>query len=530
MRRSRTGSIFLLWILLAGCGGGGDDSTAPDPALPAELAAALDDLAAVHVSADSLLSRWLDAAPDTSAALDSLAARLLSDPTVASCVVTEQGVAVGHASGLRSAVVLDFADHPEINALPAAYPADGEPAKGRVTNPRTGLVNPHYHERQYYTNWLLERYDAAFPRIEFDQPERYFDAEATVEKFTSLDGYGVLHLYSHGVLMGGGAVGLLTGEEVNRNTNVRFASDLENGRLAIIHPRGRADQYVVLPEFVTAYNDFAADSTLVWGGFCYSGLGDWPRALVEDGARGYFGFDYSVYTAWNAGWASSVMNWLTDPTGVPRTVREWFEEQPLTPYYWNPAREGYVHCMYWGDEEAVLWKLPDDYSVASITEVQIHLDGMNVQQVWNDEGLCGPPYEQLLSGYVNRGYRIFGSTAGRVFSATFDDSDIDFGTVTVTFDAAGIQADSLVIHETKIQEALGYRDEMRLTFYDLPLVAADTWPGGANRLRFETDCSTTWPKLAVRREDLDSDCVAETQGYTLEAGTEVLLWFTIPLE
>jgi len=538
---------LVLLALAAGCGGGDDGGTAPPDGLPEDLAADLAELDAMHAAADDLVAALLAAAPDTAAALDSLAAVLAADPAVAACEVTEQGVAIDHASGLRSAFVLDFADHPELarsappnrgggagDPLPdaprpagSALPAD---AKGLVTNPRTGFVNPHHHERQGHATGLLELYDEFFPRIGFHQPERYFDAEATVEKFTFLDGYGVLHLYSHGVRLGGGAIGLMTGEAVSEGTSARYARDLADGRLAIIHPHERPDLYAVLPDFVTSHNDLAADSTLVWGGFCYSGLGGWPQALIADGARGYFGFDWSVYTVKNVAWAASAMGWLTDTSvGAPRDVASWFLDAPVALSYWYPRAERTVSCLYWGDPQATLWEIEADYDPAEFTGVQIHIWALRVEAEWDEPERCGEPFEQLIQGYVNRGFQIDGATSGLLFTATFDDSEFNWGTVTVGLDSGLAVADSLVIHEFKVHDGLGYTDEVRITLYDLPLVAVDTWPGGAGRVRFEGELGDLMGDATLVRATHGTDCVAHTTGWWLDDESRVTLWFELPV-
>jgi len=111
----------------------------------------------------------------------------------------------------------------------------------------------------------------------------------------------------------------LTGETDNAKLAGKYYQDVLDGNIVVTYgPEG--SQVFVDPKFITKNNTGADGSALFYGGFCYSSLGTWKDVMRSSNlAATYVGFDWSVDTRWNAGWAQDVYTRLTDTTfNAPR--------------------------------------------------------------------------------------------------------------------------------------------------------------------------------------------------------------------
>ncbi len=106
--------------------------------------------------------------------------------------------------------------------------------------------------------------------------------------------------------------------------------------------------FFVSPQFIDTHNDLG-DDTLFYGGFCYSGLGSWPEVMVEgEGVGGYFGFDWSVWTYYNAYWNFHLMRTLLNDGANPyKNVNDWLTNDTVK---WYQDRDRVVHIEYTGKQ------------------------------------------------------------------------------------------------------------------------------------------------------------------------------------
>jgi hypothetical protein len=367
-------------LILSGCGGDGGGTGPGDGGKAEEIKQA----AALQESTYAVLTDLL-AVMDTSAALDSVVRVFRADALVESAGTNSQGIYVEYTSGTRGGIILDYRED-SLGTTPALEiaqrPAGGFPRLATEVVPadeRTVILNPHYLDRENYTRDILDCYDALLPTVGFLEPERYFLQECTLNKYTFLEHYGIIHFYSHGWAWPWEhniqTVYLMTGEEVNDATTNLFWRDICSGDVPLVIGE-HGHKYFVSPDFIAAYNDFSPDTTLIYGGFCYSSLGGWPATMIAAGAAGYFGFDWSVRTNWNAYWARAIISYMADTLYLhPLTVGQWIYYTPKVPkvYEDETAPYGTVALLYNGNSNLALYHDRVEIDLTSMNEVWIDL-------------------------------------------------------------------------------------------------------------------------------------------------------------
>ncbi|MBE0652239.1 MAG: hypothetical protein IH594_00480, partial [Bacteroidales bacterium] len=220
---------------------------------------------------------------------------------------------------------------------------------------RTIILNPHYYEREYFTRKIIRTYDKCLPRAGFEKPELYFNEDCTIGKFEFLEKYGYIHIYSHGWAWPDEqqltTIYLMTGEYVNNDSNFTYWRIIMRGEIPLVTIGEKSHKYFVSPGFIAERNDFSEDTTLIYGGFCYSNQGNWPEKILSAGAGGYIGFNWSVQTNYNSFWSRNLVYHLTDTKRViPMCVKNWFEFAPdiATSYLDNESPFGYLEILYSG--------------------------------------------------------------------------------------------------------------------------------------------------------------------------------------
>lgn len=299
------------------------------------------------------------------AAMDSVAKLFLADPEVRSALVGSQGIAVVFANGIKGGLFLKKLDSIAVPPPPAPIqvPALGK-TSGTLDNlpsaRKTIFLNPHYAERVVLANAINNVVQTAFPRAGFQPFEKYLGSAADLDRFAALKDYGVIHVYSHGWAWPREdslkEVLLLTGETDNTKLSGKYYQDVLDGNIVVGYgPEG--PQVFVDPKFITKNNVGGDGSALFYGGFCYSGLGTWKDVMRSSNlAATYVGFDWSVDTRWNAGWAQDVYTRLTDTTfNAPETMLSWWTTSPVPKQYVSPSqRTVSIQCT--GDWSLALWR------------------------------------------------------------------------------------------------------------------------------------------------------------------------------
>lgn len=367
MNLFRSLSLLEIVLLLAlGCSGGDKGSDNNDDDQQKELQR-IENILSVQESIGEDLGEMLSAL-DTTATKDSLVKLFESDTAnVLSATANDQGVVVEYKNGMRGGVLLDPLDIG--GTTPSApttkenstTPTSASYANHRPVSNKTIFLNPHYFERQAYANPLIAQANAGFAKTGYSNFEVFTNNQCTVEKFASLSGYGVVHIYSHGMAWPNSAnikeVYLMTGEIATAATTTKYFSNIKSGKIPIV-VYNAANRYFVSPSFVAHNNSFHDDTTFVYLGFCYSWLGNWQDTLINvAGAGACVGFDWSVYTSWNAMWARHLYNDLCDTTALsPMELSYWRDHAPrIDNTYWDPEDNRWVSIWNQGHSDLVMW-------------------------------------------------------------------------------------------------------------------------------------------------------------------------------
>ncbi len=292
----------------------------------------------------------------------------LNSETVSSATINSQGIAVQYSNGMRGGIFLNPRDEEsELGKPEPLSPLNYQEnsLKSLVNKRKMILINPHYFERRFYTDQIKRISSANLSRVDIDLSTFYVNEEATVDRFTELSGYGIIQIYSHGWAWPKEEnitdVYLLTGETANDVTSAKYWNELKTGNIPIMKIAG-PNKYLVAPQFIRDYNDFSKDTVMFYGGFCYSFLGNWPDIIETFADGSYLGFDWSVYTNYNANWSvNSIFNLSDTSLSQAMNLEAWMQDASVEKSYWNEEDQRTVHIYYTGDGDLKLW---EDVSVS----------------------------------------------------------------------------------------------------------------------------------------------------------------------
>jgi len=351
---------------------------------------------------------------DTLTAKNTILTTILNDPLVQSAGINSQGLYIQYVNGMRGGLIIDFEDFPDdtltpfeietVQSLKSDLPPDVIPA-----DERTVILNPHYYERERFTQKILRTYDKRLPIANFYKPELHRNEDCSVEKFTFLENYGIVHIYSHGWAWPNSSnimtVYLMTGESDNSSTTSYYWKQILSGDIPIVTIGRKSHKYYVSPDFIAEWNNFEEDTTFIYGGFCYSFLGGWPETMINAGAAGYVGFDWSVQTRWNAAWARSIIYHLTNTDRlIPMNITDWFGATPSIPkqHECKKVPGKFTYILYQGNPVLALLPKTILADLSKVNEVQC--DVMSTIQ-WT----CSTPNltVQKITSAVNINSRTF---------------------------------------------------------------------------------------------------------------------------
>ena len=285
-------------------------------------------------------------------------------PNVSTATINSQGIAVQYSNGIRGGLFLRSKDDSgEVGKEPlfnVPRPANGNGLKSLVNKRKMIFINPHYYERSYYSDQMIQMHANNLVEVGMNPLYFYKNDSATVDHFANLEGYGIIQVYSHGWAWPKEnnitEVYLLTGETANEGTSKKYWDDLTGGNIPIVKVAGNRNKYFISPSFIEKYNDFSKDNVLFYGGFCYSFLGGWPDLIHSFADGAYLGFDWSVYTFRNANWSVNMIAQMSDTSKAnPVTLGDWMDDSELEKSYWNERDQRTVHIYYTGDEKLTLW-------------------------------------------------------------------------------------------------------------------------------------------------------------------------------
>jgi hypothetical protein len=345
----------------------------------------------------------LVASTDTATAIDSIARFVRTDTAVQSAVAGSQGVAIQYKSGINGGIFLLPGDLEQSlpESLRTLSDPVGMPAKLpgiRTIVPssrRAALLDPHYFERRALTDTIIARYNRWIPQIGYDPLETYLNSDAGLDKFEHLSdhGYGFIQIYSHGWAWPEETaiekVYLMTGEVINTTMLLRYRDQIWREKaIAIMTGSDNIHRFWISYDFVRTRWDFERDSSIIYGAYCYSGLGGWDSLRYKNGAAGHLFVDWAVASDWCTYWGRSFIMEMTDTTRpVAMTAAEWIVYQSQPRGYTD--KQGHsVRLWLTQRDEVALWHR--DNPLADVRSMSITLGGFNVTYTGSGCALPAP--------------------------------------------------------------------------------------------------------------------------------------------
>jgi len=319
---------------------------------------------------------------DSLEAINKLQQFFLSDPSVSSATIGSQGIAVQYSNGMRGGIFLNPEDEFEVDTLerelfPKMSSSDLH-EKSIVNIKKAIFLNPSYWQRSDNANSVIASYNLDLPKVGFSFQNIYKGMDASLDRFTQLAGYGLIHIYSHGWAwpknLSFSEVYLMTGEKASETISAKYFDEIKNGNIIITETKTHVatwdDVYWISEKFVADHNDFSKDTVLFYGGFCYSFLGTWPEIRNTFANGAYFGYSWRVETDWNCDLAKNLISGLADTTKKPPINTEgWFINPAQSKEMWDQGYKLFCHLEYTGDATLTLWKDSSKIETNPITDI-----------------------------------------------------------------------------------------------------------------------------------------------------------------
>jgi len=311
---------------------------------------------------------------DSLEAINKLQQFFLSDPSVESATIDSMGIAVEYTNGMGGGIYLNpgrVSGEGRANNVftPLMFP----PVKSLVNIKKLIFLSPAYWEFKYSTDTVMQHYNLVLPKVGFAVQTIYKNEEATLDRFSELAGYGIIHIDSHGWPWINkryfNDTYMLTGEVVNQNTTEKYADDIKTGRIIIPSIKkfflGEVNEftkfYWISGNFIACHNDFSKDTVLFIGSFCYScpKKGYWTELYKQFAKGTYFGYSGRVQDKYCVIWAVSLMDSLCDTTArTPYNPQKWLDGK--VPVKTDQLR---TKILFQGDPTLTLWK--DSVTIAT---------------------------------------------------------------------------------------------------------------------------------------------------------------------
>lgn len=314
----------------------------------------------------------LAAVMDTSAALDTLVARLERDPEVLWASNVNTGVNVQWRSGLRGMITIRTWAHQMLSgAAGESAPKDlgaGIPSWAAQPNTYDGIYTTPTHRKSLYLaicyaefrthdDTVIDWGRAGLAGAGYDTFTVRTETQVDLAQLRSLASgeWGIVRISSHGAPYPSQTdiqdIYLLTGEPVSPQGDIDNEPGLANGTIGVNTYYG-TNYYSVTPGYITQYNNFAATHPLFLNGFCYSHLGGWSTSLRSAGAGGVFGWDWECYAGTDAAYVNDMLTKMcAREAGTPYTLQRWYaKEDP-----WFSAGERTVRGYIAAADSFALW-------------------------------------------------------------------------------------------------------------------------------------------------------------------------------
>ncbi len=346
---------------------------------------------------------------------------------------SRHGIAIQYEDGQRGGILLDPDDGmPYVTQRIASDLVHSFVAQSLGSTPgeRAVFLVPHYEERQTFADEFLASVQDPLVAAGYDPFEVVVGDGCSLERLSTLDGYGLIHFYTHSWPWPSNEaieeIYLMSGEAAPDSVQDDRGEMRRQGTLMTVYvPTQDQHVYFVSPAFVAASNDFQDERSLIYLAAPYSLLGTWQTLLTQTaGASTVVGADWRVHAEKNLEWSTLFYSELlsTWSDHAPFCLGEWFGSE--SPTYLDtletiPPAPREVRLGYAGDAEL---QMRTDFHLLSVwppvvttrSDVtltgwgfgdsqgssRVHLDTTELEVVspWADERLVVRAPDDLTSG------------------------------------------------------------------------------------------------------------------------------------
>jgi hypothetical protein len=313
---------------------------------------------------DSLLSS-LDTATAKNRVLISI---LKNDSLVEWAQVNSQGIAIKYRGGRVGGIMIDPEDMVGGSDLSCRKleqrPQVSLDARNIPNSHKTVLLCPIYSERKSYADAIIESANMNLRKAGYDELDLHLDDSCGLERFTRIDGYGLIHIYTHSLAWPAKGsvenVYVMTGDTAAGELDERFAEELEQGTIGVFYVPGKGNTYFLNATFFTANNDFSQEQSLVYLSFGFGFLTKWQIAVRFGSKAGVcIGYNWRVFAGKNRDWACEFYDMMADTSAVKHcTVKEWHESinnSYVDELESTPPLPRLTQIQYYGVSDFSLW-------------------------------------------------------------------------------------------------------------------------------------------------------------------------------
>ena len=334
---------------------------------------------------------------DTANALNDVVQAFKGNSNIESLEVIPDGIVVYYSTGLLGAVLVSPGEEEE-QFIANRHDQLLEDLSGsvRVSTPgsqKALFLHSNFANIAGYGNAVANSYKTHLDKPKFTL-ETLVGPQVNVSRFTNLEGYGLIHFFSHGFLYSKNPEksAYCTGEifdKFNYTTilayqpefqrkEIGFVTKVENGK--------KQHRFIITPEFIISNNNFRKDSTIMIGGFCYSGTGTWADKMINAGALAYLGFDWRIGATSYQNWTIDMITKMSDTNKLtPITIGSWLDERTrvYTSHTKPDPKNVLTDIVFSGDRNAALWFWEKETDILRV-DVDLYIDQASFKFIMSD--------------------------------------------------------------------------------------------------------------------------------------------------
>ena len=384
---------------------------------------------------------------DTASAMNKLVLDYAAHPAIESLDVLPDGIAIRYKSGMIGFLLLEPGEEEEHFTLEEDILVRGDVQVPSAKKSAFFMAD--------YTNIGAEGFNLA-GIYETNMPKPGLPVDGYYGQFFSLDrlahlaGYGVIQFYSHGILYSTNPeLSFLTiGEKFdkfNYASILAYNTDFQNKEIGFVTQKINGEmihRFCVTPGFLVKYNNFTADSTIIFNTSCYSGTGTWADEMEQAGALLYMGYDWRIGSRTSRVWMSDLITKLCDTSRVDAyTVGDWANEQYRS--YTSSTKphpvKGKTDIVWAGNLDAGFWKPEKKEEILRI-DVDLYLEDAQFRfTVDGSESFGGGAHRAFVSSREGTSTHV-GNTYTTTFNKTLFFTEYT-GSMTIQFVGNAVTVD-----------------------------------------------------------------------------------------